>query len=77
MSISFHNCIVIPMSEQELSESDVRQLIKEALRVQRGEASCIIMMKKAKGRGVFVKAAEIHFNPDAIAANLNSQLSYS
>ena len=60
-----------------LTESDVRQLIKEALRVQRGEASCIIMMKKTKGRGVFVKAAEIHFNPDAIAPNLNSQLSYS
>ena len=54
------------MSKQELSEGDVRQLIKEALRVQRGEASCIIMMKKAKGRGVFVKAAEIAFNIETI-----------
>ena len=54
------------MSKPELSERDLRQLIQEALKVQRGEASAIIIMKSAKGKGLFVKAGQFDFSVETI-----------
>ncbi len=45
-----------------LSEKDLRQLAQEAQKVLDGRANVILLMKNAKGKGLFIKAADINFN---------------
>lgn len=54
------------MSKPELSARDLRQLIKEAQKVQRGEANAILIMKSTKGKGLFVKAGQFDFSVETI-----------
>lgn len=58
---------------KEVSEKDVRQLMREAKKVLNGQASGILIMKHAKGNGLFIKAAQFSFNLDA--AHLETKVS--